>query len=137
MPRYSTRAKRELNYYAKLYNTDVSFNSLRNYNKRYDLEHNLENIIYNELIYMGYSVEYFTTPDYEIDFRCKKNNKTYLVQVSYSLVNDKTYQREMKDFHKLDNEAKKIIISNDDFDFSTAVVKHIKLKNFLLMDELD
>ncbi len=137
VPKYSTRAKKELTYFGKLYNTDVSFNSLRNISGRFDIEHNLENIIYNELIYMGYNVQYYSTPDYEIDFKCTKNNKTYFIQVCYTLVNEDTYKREMKGFNRLDNLNQKIIISNDDVDFSTSTVKHIKLKDFLLLNDLD
>ena len=33
--------------------------------------------------------------------------------------------------------AKKIIITNDDLDYSTSVVTHIKLKDFLLLNSLD
>ena len=134
---FSLKAKKQLNYYGKLYNTDVSFNSLINSNNRFDLEHNLENIIYNELLYMGYTVDYLSSIDYEIDFRCKKGNKVYLVQVAYSIAGDSAYQREMKGFNKLDNSAKKIIISNDLVDFSTSNVKHISLKDFLVMDNLE
>lgn len=54
--KYSTKTKRELSYYYKIYDTDVSFNSLRCMDNRFDLTHNLENIIYNELIYMGYTL---------------------------------------------------------------------------------
>ena len=50
---YSGKAKRNLDYSVKLYDEDVSFNTIRQMNGRYDLTHNLENIIYNELIYMG------------------------------------------------------------------------------------
>lgn len=46
--------KIELSYYAKIYDEDVALNSIRCPDNRYDLTHNLENIVYNELIYMGY-----------------------------------------------------------------------------------
>ena len=41
----------------KVYNENVSFNSIRCMNNRYDLTHNLENIVYNELIYMDYELK--------------------------------------------------------------------------------
>ena len=53
IPQHSTRAKRELAFYAKLYDEDVSFNTIRQRNGRFDLTHNLENIVYNELVFMG------------------------------------------------------------------------------------
>ena len=54
IPLYSSKAKAELNYYYKLFDEDVSFNSIRISGHRFDLTHNLENIILNELIFMGY-----------------------------------------------------------------------------------
>ena len=44
---YSSKTKSELSYYFKLYNSDVGFNSIRCMDNRYDLTHNLENIVYN------------------------------------------------------------------------------------------
>lgn len=136
IPLYSSKAKRELIYYGKLYNIDVCFNSLRADNARYDLEHNLENIVYNELIYRGYKVKLFNINGHEIDFHCVKGGKTFYVQVAYSVINEKTYEREMKPFSMLDNAHQKILITTDDIDYSTSTVRHIKLKDFLLLDEL-
>lgn len=135
--RYSSKAKRELLYYEKLYLVDVCFNSLRVIDSRYDLEHNLENIVYNELLYMGYSLQTFDNNGKEIDFIAYKNNKKYYIQVAYSILHDKTYDREMGAFANLDNMVKKIIITNDDIDYSTSTVVHIKLKDFLMMTDLD
>ena len=134
---YSSKTKSELSYYFKLYNSDVGFNSIRCMDNRYDLTHNLENIVYNELLYMGYNVNVFNNNDKEIDFYVYKDNKSYYIQVAYSLAEEKTYEREFYAFSNLDNNIKKIIISNDDVDFSTSIVEHIKLKDFLLITSLD
>lgn len=134
---YSTKKKETLKYYFKVYDEDVAFNSLRVVDGRYDLTHNLENIVYNELIYMGYNVNVYNDNVNEIDFLAHKDGKKYYIQVAYSLENDKTYEREFKAFEKIDNNSKKIIITNDDLDYSTSVVEHIKLKDFLLMESLD
>ena len=133
---YSPKTKAELQYFAKLYDEDVCFNSIRCTDNRYDLTHNLENIVYNELIYMGYSVFVCNNNGKEIDFLAQDGNKRYLIQVAYSVAEDKAYQREFGAFDNVDNSAKKIVISNDDIDYSTATVQHIKLKDFLLMDTL-
>ena len=136
VPQYSSKAKKELKYYGKLYNVDVCFNSLRADNARYDLEHNLENIVYNELIYRDYRVKMFNLNGYEIDFKCEKGSKTFYVQVAYSVINEKTYEREMRPFALLDNAHQKILITTDDIDYSTSTVRHIKLKDFLMLEEL-
>ena len=133
---YSTKTKSELAYYVKIYNTDVAFNSIRCMDNRYDLTHNLENIVYNELIYMGYNIHVFNNNGKEIDFLAQKNNKKYFVQVAYSVAEEKTYNREFSAFANMDNLSQKILITNDDIDYSTSTVKHIKLKDFLLMESL-
>lgn len=133
---YSQKAKKELSYYQKIYIEDVSFNSIRVLNDRYDLTHNLENIVFNELVYMGYELYVYNLGGKEIDFLASKAGKTYFIQVAYSISDEKTYEREFNAFKKIDNLSQKIIITNDDFDYSTSVIRHIKLKDFLLMKDL-
>ncbi len=59
----------------------------------------------------------------------------YLVQVAYSVVEDKAYEREFSAFAGIDNSIKKIL-TIDDMDYSTSMVYHYKLKDFLFIDEL-
>lgn len=132
---YSVKTKKELSYYFKIYNSDVAFNSIRCMDNRYDLTHNLENIVYNELLFMGYNVNVFN--DKEIDFFAFKDNKEYYIQVAFSIADEKTYNREFSAFNNLDNRIKKIIITNDEIDYSTSMVTHIKLKDFLLLESLN
>ncbi len=133
---HSSKTKQELSYYLKLYNADVSFNSIRCLNNRFDLTHNLENIVYNELIYMGYKVYSYNNNGKEIDFLAINGIKQYYIQVAYSISEEKTYQREFSAFKNIDNLSQKIIITNDEIDYSTSVVRHIKLKDFLMMESL-
>lgn len=129
---YSTKAKRELKYYQKLYVEDVSFNSIRQTDGHWDITHNLENIVYNELLYRGFNLFVFREGRQELDFLAEKNNRQYLIQVAYSIAEESTYRREFALFNKLDQTREKIIITNDDFDFSTSTVRHINLKEFLI-----
>ncbi len=134
---YSTKTKRELCFYSKIYNADVAFNSLRCLDNRYDLTHNLENIVYNELLYMGYDIWVYNNAGREIDFLASKGNKKYYVQVAYSVAEEKAYNREFSAFEGVDALSRKIIITNDEIDYSTSTVVHIPLKRFLLMSSLD
>ena len=133
---YSPKAKSKLNYYCKLYDEDVSMNSIRISGNRYDLTHNMENIVLNELIFMGYEISVYSHRNREIDFRAVRGGKVYLVQVAYSVAEDKAYDREFSAFSDIDNTMKKIIITNDDVDYSTSTVFHYRLRDFLEMDEL-
>ena len=137
IPQYSTKAKKQLDFYTKLYNEDVAFNTIRQINNRFDITHNLENVVYNELIYMGYSLTVFNINGKEIDFLAAKNGKEYFVQVAYSITENSTYEREFAPFNMTDNSRKKIIITNDEIDYSTSTVQHIKLKDFLFMEDLE
>ena len=136
LPLYSPKTKAKLDYFSKLYDEDVSMNSIRRTGERYDLTHNLENIVLNELFYMGYEVSAYSNKGKEIDFRAVKGGKAYMVQVAYSVAEDKAYAREFAAFKGLDNSAKKILITNDGIDYSTSTVCHYKLKDFLEMNEL-
>ena len=136
IPLYSAKAKSKLNYYYKLYNEDVSFNSIRVYGNRYDLTHNLENIVLNELLFMGYEVNAYDNRGREIDFYAVHGNKVYLVQAAYSVAEDKAYEREFSAFSGIDNSVKKILITNDDIDYSTSTVCHYKLRDFLEAESL-
>lgn len=137
IPQYSTKAKKQLEFYTKLYDEDVAFNSIRQMSGRFDLTHNLENIVYNELIFMKYKVSVFNVNGKEIDFLASKNGREYLIQVAYSVAEEQTYEREFAPFALLDNSLKKILITNDENDFSTSTVQHIKLKDFLMMNDLE
>ena len=123
-------------YSFKLYNADVSLNSIRVTDGRYDLTHNLENIVYNELLYRGYQLEVYNDEKGEIDFVATKDGKKYYIQVAYSVAEEKSYEREMNAFDMMGNDAKRYLITNDEIDYSTSVVKHLKLEEFLLGDEL-
>lgn len=133
---YSTKAKRELKYFQKIYNEDVAFNSIRQTSGRWDVTHNLENIVFNELLYRGYTLSVFTQDNLEIDFLAEKNNHQYLIQVAYSIAEENTYNREFALFNKMDQSRQKIIITNDDIDYSTSTVRHIKLRDFLLSEDI-
>ena len=136
IPLYSPKAKAKLNYYYKLYDEDVSLNSIRVSGNRYDITHNLENIVLNELKYLGCEVTVYNNKGREIDFRAVKDGKLYLIQVAYSVADEKTYDREFSAFAGIDNTMKKIIITNDDINYSTSTVYHYRLRDFLLMNEL-
>ncbi len=111
-------------------------NSIRVINNRYDLTHNFENVVYNELLYMGYNLQVYHNGSQEIDFVANKGNKQYYIQVAYSVAEEKAYEREFGAFAKLDNSCQKIVITNDDIDYSTSTVRHIRFMDFVQMEEL-
>ena len=134
---YSTRTKQLLSFHRKCYDSDVSLNSIRCPDKRFDLEHNLENVVYNELLYMGYQTHVYDNGRSEIDFLAQKDNRKYFIQVAYSVTDDKAYQREFRAFENLEPLSQKILITTDELDYSTSIVRHIRFRDFLAMKTLD
>ncbi len=134
---YSTKAKRELNFYTKLYNADVSLNSIRCIGAELDLSRNLENIVYNELIYMGYDVSVYSHAGKKIDLLAQMGDKKYFIQVAYSVADEDDRARKLEAFRGIDGLSQKILITNDGADYSTSTVKHIKINDFLRAADLD
>ena len=137
LDQFSTRTKQMLSFHRKSYDGDVSLNSIRCPDNRFDLDHNLENIVYNELLYMGYQLHVFNRDRCEIDFLAQKDNRKYYIQVAYSVADDKAFQREFRAFKDLDPLSQKILISTDELDYSTSVVRHIRFRDFLAMESLE
>ena len=137
LEQYSTRTKQVLSFHRKSYDSDVSLNSIRCPDNRFDLDHNLENIVYNELLYMGYQLHVYNSDRREIDFLAQKENRKYYIQVAYSVADDKAYQREFRAFENVDPLSQKILITTDELDYSTSIVRHIRFRDFLAMQSLD
>ena len=60
----------------------------------------------------------------------------YYIQAAYSVAEENAWEREFGVFAKMDNSSQKIVITNDESDYSTSTVRHIRFKDFVLMDEL-
>ena len=139
LEQYSTRTKQALSFYRKSYDSDVSLNSIRCPDNRFDLDHNLENVVYNELLYMGYQLHVYSSGPSEIDFLAQRDNRKYYIQVAYSVADDKAYRREFKAFENVDPLSQKILITADadELDYSTSIVRHIHFRDFLAMESLE
>ncbi|MDD2412335.1 MAG: ATP-binding protein [Bacteroidales bacterium] len=79
----------------------------------------LENIVYNHLLYQGYTVKTGALDTEEIDFICEKDSEKMYVQVSLRLESEKTIKREIGNLLKIHDNYPKIIITEDEFDGNT------------------
>jgi len=86
------------------------------YSNNYDLEKILENYVFLELKRRWYEIYVITDPNYEIDFFAKKDNKFTYFQVSYTLKNKQTYDREIKPLLKQKDNYQKIILTMDEWE---------------------
>ena len=91
-----------------------------------------ENLIYNKLIYDGYTVFVGKLNAMEIDFVATKNDRTKYIQVAYLLPNEEVRQREFGNLLKIRDNYEKIVISADEFiSGNYKGIKHIHILDFL------
>ena len=123
--RYDVKGKEVITSLKKYYFVD---NGLRNARLNFafnDEGQMLENVVYNELIYNGYSVNVGTydkiekgenkesiRKTYEIDFLAVKGNRMYYIQVANDISNKDTKEREIKPYISLNDQIQKIIVIN-------------------------
>lgn len=123
--RYDVKGRTEIGALRKYYFTDLGLRNAR-LDFVYDDEGQLlENLVFNELVYNGYSVSVGTFDSveknregksvrktYEIDFFARKNDRMYYLQVTSDLSNDSTRARELRPYFLLNDQIQKIIVLN-------------------------
>jgi predicted AAA+ superfamily ATPase len=92
----------------------------------------LENIVYNELLYRGYTVNIGKLGSKEIDFVAVKGKDLKYIQVAYKLDSLATVEREFGVLSGLPDGEKLVITLEKDFRSPNESVKHYNLVDWLL-----
>ena len=129
---YDVRRKRILSRNDKYYLTDLGLGQILNVNKKVQFGAYLENIVYNELIYRGYNVSIGNNNGKEIDFVATKHNLIEYYQVTYSLQNEETEEREFGAYKNIEDNYPKYVISTDTLDYSQNGIIHKNIIDWLL-----
>lgn len=124
-PRYDMAGRKTLDSPKKFYFSDNGLlNSFSNFS-HFEMQKLLENTIYNELIYRGFSVEVGVInkrirkggldqyASYEIDFIASKYNRKYYIQVASSLDEAGKEEQEKRPLRLSKDFFKKVIIVKD------------------------
>ena len=122
--RYDLKGRTEIGALRKYYFLDTGLRNARLNFAFPDEGQMLENIVYNELIYNGYSVNIGTfdtvTKDKngksvrktsEVDFFAKRGTNQFYIQVCASLADTTTRAREVRPFLQLNDQVRKIIVT--------------------------
>ena len=133
--RYDVHGKRLFDSNEKYYFEDNGIrNAIAGGTREGDVEKVIENVVYQNLVRLGYEVFVGQLQSSEIDFVCTKpNGEKKHVQVSYLIVNEETRKREFGNLMKIQDNYPKYVVSmtplitNNDYDG----IKHIHLRNFL------
>ena len=108
--RYDVEGKQLLKQNGKLYIVDLGLRRYLLPKRNYDLGYSLENIIFLELLRRGYQVNVGKAGSTEIDFVARKDDILEYYQVTSSLTEQATFDREIAPLRKIrDNYPKKIL----------------------------
>ena len=130
--RYDVKGKQYLKSLEKYYVVDVGLRKLLLGNKNTDIGHTLENIVYLELIRRGFAVSIGKIDDLEIDFIAEKDGDKEYYQVSASVLDPATFEREITPLRKVSDNYPKYIITMDEFPSNNEGIRQINVIDFLL-----
>jgi len=111
--RYDIKGKQYLKTLQKYYVTDMGLRNFILGYRQIEPTHALENIVYWELIRRGYTVDIGNYDGTEIDFVARKQDSIEYYQVSYSVVNQDTMDREIRPFRIVDDHYSRFLITMD------------------------
>lgn len=133
--RFDIKGKDYLRTLSKYYIVDIG---LRNYLLGFrdvDTGHIMENIVYFELLRKGYDVAIGKIDDKEIDFIAVNAERKIYIQVTESMNDPATREREFAPLRKVKDNYEKIIIANEVLNTATQDgIRIVKLIDFLLAE---
>ena len=131
--RFDIKGREYLRTLGKYYIVDIG---LRNYLLSFrdmDTGHIIENIVYFELLRHGYDVAIGKVGDKEVDFIATSASEKRYIQVTESMNDPVTRERELTPLRKIrDNYEKLVITANCDNPVTHDGIKLVKLTDFLL-----
>ena len=118
--RYDIKGRKYIGTPAKYYYSDMGLrNAFLNF-RQFEETHIMENVIYNELIYRGYSVDIGVVEarsngsrkQLEVDFVANQGSKRYYIQSAFALPNQEKMNQEQASLIRISDSFKKIIVVN-------------------------
>lgn len=119
--RYDVKGKTYFNYPNKYYYTDIGLRNARLNYRQFDVGHIMENILYNELVRRGYSVDVGVVWDRstgsnvqkEIDFIVNDGDRRIYIQSAFRMDTDEKTSSELESLKLTKDFFKKIIVRMD------------------------
>ena len=150
--RYDIKGKKHLNSISKFYFEDLGLRNARLNFRQTEENHIMENIIFNELNYRGYSVDVgiveiremkngsYLKKQTEIDFVINRGDQRYYVQSAFAMPTGDKTEKELRPLLNVNDSFKKIVVVKENVAPSrnSQGIVTIGLRNFLLdPDSLD
>lgn len=149
--RYDVKGRKYFEYPYKYYCEDIGLRNARIGFRQQEMTHIMENIIYNELIIRGFSVDVgvvysnerndngsYSKTAREIDFIASKGGKKVYIQSAFALPDDAKTEQELRPFSLTGDSFPKIIVRKDIRKrwYDDSGVLNIGLTEFLLDDSV-
>ena len=135
IPREDIIGKRMLQFQEKIFIADHGFREAVYGDNLKDINQTLENIVFMELLRRGYHVAVGKNHNQEIDFVVTRTKERLYVQVTYLLASEETIEREFSALEHIPDNYPKYVVSMDEIDRSRNGIKHVHVRNFLLLEQ--
>jgi predicted AAA+ superfamily ATPase len=130
--RYDIKGKMHLKSESKYYICDTGLRNMILGTTNKDIGHQIENIVFLELLRRGYTVNIGKTGrGTEVDFVAVRDNKTGYYQVSASVLDENTLKRELAPFKEIKDNYPKYLITLDDFTGNNEGIHQVNMINWL------
>jgi len=134
--RYDLKGKLFLKTLQKYYIVDLGIRNQLTGLRNADYGQILENVVFMELLHRGYEVCIGKVGTLEVDFIATRADRKLYVQVSATIMDDKTRERELKPLLAIDDQYDKMILTMDSpFAKDFEGIKITNLLDFLLQKE--
>jgi len=130
--RYDIKGKNYLTPASKYYLSDVGLRYYLLGSKNIDEGHILENVVYLELLRRGYQIYIGKNDDNEVDFVAINEKGEEYYQVSYTVKEEKTLERELKPLDNINDHNPKYLLTSD----YTPYTSHNGIKQINVFDWL-
>lgn len=140
--RYDVKGRKYISTPFKYYFTDLGLRNVRLNFRQQEENHIMENIIFNELLIRGYTVDVGVVETrnsdgrtyYEIDFICNMASNRYYIQSALNIDSKEKNYQESRPLNCVGDNFKKIIVVKDDINpwYNEDGILIIGIKDFLL-----
>jgi len=130
--RYDVKGKQYLKSLEKYYVSDISLRHIILGERDRDIGRILENIVYLELIRRGYTVNIGKVGEKEVDFIATTGDKKIYFQVSASVLDPVTYEREFTPSKNIKDHYQKYVLTMDELPSGQDGIQQLNIVEWLL-----